>query len=160
MKAIAAGAVIAAAVTSGCNVATGSADLVELKRGLGPVQYIALDPQLSFTVQNAQFEPPEDRVDSPTMRYTVNIKQHNSTFPLVEYNITAYGSVIDPAGNTVDDIYFAGRVENGVLSVAGVDEMYGADALVTAQTAPALRLRVDRYDWAPIMIRTPYTPPR
>lgn len=147
-------------VCAACNqLPANNAELAELKRTLGDVQYISLDPQLSMTVQQATFEPAETRADSPTAKYTITIKQNNQAFPLAVYNINGSASVVDGNGNVIDTITFFGRVENGVLSIAGVDEMYGSDRLVTPMTAPSLRLRIDRYDWSPIRGFTPYLPP-
>lgn len=130
----------------------------DLKRTLGPYQYMGLDPQLSFTILKAEFREPDDRFSPATLTYTVNIKQHVADFPLSSYSVFANALVLDANGHKLDSFRINGTIENGVLSVSDVEKLYGPLSKIERSQFPSLKMQIESYGWVPDVEYKPYSP--
>lgn len=137
-------------------LATLKSEVTTLKHSMGDFQYMGMDPKLSFSIQKADFEPPKDAYAPATVNYTINIKQHNVDFPPDEYFVTATLGVVDSSGNELTTIAMGGKVENGVLSLSDVDDLYGLQGKTTPKDIGKLHLKVDFYSWLPDDNLKPY----
>jgi hypothetical protein len=133
----------------------GPGGIDEIRRDLGPFQYLGLDPELSFSVPTAEFTPAENEYASPKLRYTVNIKQNNQKFPLKRYLVFATANIVDSQGNKRGDILLNGAVENGVVSLSDVQTVYGLKVRDQADLS-SLKLQVASYTWSPENKHKPY----
>jgi len=134
-----------------------SGEIDEMKRDLGPFQYVGLDPELSFSLATVEFTPAENEYASPKLRYTVNIKQNNQKFPLKKYLVLATADIVDSQGNKRGHITLQGTVENGVLSVSDVESVYGLRVRDQADLS-SLKVQIDSYTWLPEIEHKPYRP--
>lgn len=129
---------------SACN----SSETETIKTNLGAFQYMGVDPQLSFSIPTAEFEPPENEYSSVKVKFTVNIKQNNKTFPLSSYKVSAFADVLDNQGTKREKVIIQGEVENGVVSVSGIDEIYGLKVKDQSELK-SLKLQINSYNWFP-----------
>lgn len=142
---------LVASVLMACN----SSDTETIKTNLGPFQYMGVDPQLSFSIPTAEFEAPKTAYDSPTVKFTVNIKQNNKKFPLSKYQVSAPIDVIDSQGTKRTTVLVNGEVENGVVSVSGIDSLYGLKVKDEAELK-SLKLQIKSYSWFPSFKLKPF----
>ena len=133
----------------------GHGEINEMKRDLGPFQFLGLDPELSFDVATVEFTPGENEYASPKLRYTVNIKQNDQKFPLKKYMVLASADIVDSQGNKRGHITLNGTVENGVLSVSDVESVYGLKVRDQADMS-SLKVQISSYSWLPEDEHKPY----
>lgn len=152
LKAI--GVFVAVAALSACPFDDDS----ELKRNLGPYQYMGLDPQLSFNIGKAEFREPAENYSGATLNYTVNIKQNNAAFPLASYHVIVKAAVVDSNGSKLENFYIDGKLENGVLAVSNIESLYGAVRKLEASQILTLKMQVEIYYWFPSPELQPYVP--
>jgi hypothetical protein len=138
-------------VMPGCR----SGQIEEMKKNLGAYQYIGLDPQLSFSLAGVEFRPPEHEYSSPTVRYTVNIKQNNRAFPLNKYLVLVVANVVDSQRGKRAQITLQGTVENGVVSLSDVETLYGLKTRDQADLN-SCKLQIEYYNWSPEAKYKPY----
>jgi len=131
-------------LTAGCH----SGEIEDVKKNLGPYQYIGLDPQLSFNLAGVEFRAPQNEYSSPTVKYTLNIKQNNQKFPLNEYLVFVVANITDSRGTKRAQMTTTGTVENGVLSLSDIETLY---SLKTKDQGDldSLRLQIESYSWSP-----------
>lgn len=130
----------------------------ELKKNLGPYQYLGVDPQLSFSIQKAEFREPAEKYSVPTLNYTVNIKQNNAAFPLASYRVIVSAAVVDGNGSKLEHFSIQGKLENGVLAVSNIESLYGAVRKLEASRLPSLKMHIETYNWFPSAELQPYVP--
>lgn len=128
-------------------------DVSKLRHDLGSFQYIGLNPQLSFVVQKADFQPSLAKDSHATLTYTVSIKQNNKSFPLNEYLVMADASIQDAEGHEIDRFLIKGKVVDGVLSTSDVNKFYYSKVNdLPAEQVTLLRLKVKSYQWHPDIV--------
>ena len=138
--------------------ACNSSETETIKTNLGAFQYIGVDPQLSFSIPTAEFEPPENEYSSVKVKFTVNIKQNNKTFPLNNYKVYASADVLDNQGTKREKVIIQGDVENGVVSVSGINEIYGLKVKDQSELK-SLKLQINSYNWYPKSEFKPFKQP-
>ena len=120
-------------------------ELNELKKGLGNIQYMAIDPQISFSIKDVEFLPPDSIYGSPSVKYRLNLKQNNNNFPLSEYKIHIIISILDTNGSEIDSFSVISETENGVLSIAEEETLFG----FKKNNFDGLNLAIKNYSWNP-----------
>jgi hypothetical protein len=142
----------------GCSAQNENADIMKkidsVKNNLGDFQYLGLDPKLSISISKAYFNDSDKPYGNPEVTFTANIKQYNDEFPLTVYDVNVRFMVLDENDNEVAEFTAFGRMENGVLSIADVKELYGA----IKKSAEGLRLEAKHYTWYPINKHQVYMP--
>jgi hypothetical protein len=138
--------------------ACNSRETETIKTNLGAFQYMGVDPQLSFSIPTAEFELPENEYSSVKAKFTVNIKQNNKTFPLNIYHVSATADVLDNQGTKREKIIIQGDVENGVVSVSGIDSIYGLKVKDQSELK-SLKLQINSYQWFPKFELKPFEEP-
>lgn len=133
-----------------------SGNVSSLKKTLGPFQYSGMNPKLSFAISKAYFQKPKSEYASPTVNYTINIKQHNDNFPLKEYIAIGVVSVLNDKGKELATFSVRGTVENGVLSVSDVQTIYGLPSTTSDNEIQNLSLKIKFYNWYPKWALKPY----
>ena len=130
-------------------------EVASVKTNLGQFQYMGLDPQLSFSVPTAEFVHQTGDYDSAKVRYTVNMKQNNNSFPLQTYNISVSLIVLDNSNAEKSHFTVNGKIENGVVSVSYIEVLYGFKTK-NSEEAKSLKLKIKSYVWFPIYELKPY----
>ncbi len=131
-------------------------ELAELKRGIGDFQYRALDPQISFNISAEEFKK-EDSYNVE-LKYTINLRQNNTTFPVKKYNVAFSVDIEDNLGNKRDNMQLFGIIENGSLSLSDITTLYAWKWDKTEQELSGFKLKVKTYDWWPISTLKPFLP--
>jgi hypothetical protein len=121
-----------------------SSQIELLQSNLGTMQYIGLDPEITLSIKDVEFNPAEE-YGSPTVKFKVNLKQTNIDFPLENYGINLYFSVLDANGNEVSTIAVSSDVEFGVLSLAEDKSMYS----LKSSNLSGYKLKVKYFNWYP-----------
>lgn len=135
--------------------ACNSDETERIKSNLGAFQYLGIDPQLSFSIPTAEFELPENEFSSVKAKFTINIKQNNKTFPLSNYTVTAVANIIDNQGVKRDKVMVQGEIENGVVSLSEISEIYGLKVKDQSELK-SLKLEIDSYHWFPKFTFKPF----
>lgn len=131
-------------------------EIDNLKRSLGAYQYLGEDPQVEFNIAEFSVSPAKGTYGSPDAKYRIDLKQHNSDFPLASYSISARLHVLDGDGDVVDKFSIATTVTNGIASTSDVTALYG---LQNGGKMSALKAVVADYSWWPESNLKPYIPP-
>lgn len=143
--------ILSALLLSACE----SSEIESIKRNLGDYQYVGVDPKLSFTIPLSEFQFSGAENNNPRLNYRINIKQNNDSFPIATYLVGATVEVIDSQGTKRTNFDVRGEIENGVLSVSGVDALYGLEVKDQSELR-SLKLRIDSYTWSPKYERKPF----
>lgn len=138
-------------LATGCD----SPEIEKIRINLGPYQYIGIDPQLSFNISEFETKAPDGAYSATKVKYTINIKQNNPDFPLNKYEVAVRANILDSQGSKRSNIVARGTVENGVLSVSNVEELYGLKAKDEADLK-SLKMQIESYGWSPAVTYKPF----
>lgn len=122
-------------------------ELEELKKNLGDIQYMAMDPFVSFSIKDVEFLPANNSYGSPSVKYRLNLKQNNKDFPLSNYTIRIVVSILNETDTEVNTFSVVSNVENGVLSLAEEEILYS----FKKTNFDGLKLAIKNYSWNPII---------
>jgi len=127
-------------------------EIKSVKSELGDFRYQSLDPKIKFSIKDVEFLKPERYSASPSVKFKASLKQTNPSFPLDHYSINVTLSVLDETGNAIHDVGVYSEVENGVLSLAEEESLYGLNTRDTS----GYTLSVKSYEWFPVQNFLPY----
>ena len=130
-----------------------STELSDLKLSLGNIQFMGLDPKLSFSISKTEFIPPSRSWDSVQANITVNVKEHATDFPAANYLVTAELAIRNSRGDKVGEANLSGNMEIGVLSISEEITVYG----LKHQDLAGYSVTVEEYSWYPETIFKPFT---
>lgn len=113
---------------------------------LGEYRYLALDPQLSFTVENVKFVEPKSEYGSYYIKAAIDVTQHNSSFVPDIYGINVQLEIFDKEGFSIFSTSTSGKMKNGIDAIALDNSLYG----INKDDFTGHTLKVTAYSWYPI----------
>ena len=120
-------------------------EVTELRTALGEFQYASMEPQIKCSIKDVEFSPSENSYSSPVVKFKASLKQTNEKFPIENYSIVLHFSVLDENDNEIEDITIYSEIENGVLSLAEEESIYG----LRKYNFEGHKLVVKNYEWYP-----------
>lgn len=121
-------------------------DLRSTQQGLGQFRYMALDPELVFSLSDVEFTEPDGKYDVPKVTFKASLRQTNDDFPLDNYDIVIQFSVLGENGQEISEFPIRSIVENGVLALAEDHKIYG----LKSNSVDEFKLAVKDYAWYPL----------
>jgi len=120
-------------------------ELSSTQQALGQFRYMALDPELEFSLSDEEFSEADSKYSSPSVKFKASLRQTNSEFPLNNYTILIDFSVLGQNDKEIDKFTVNSTVKNGVLALAEENSLYDLEN----KSLEGLRLAVKDYAWYP-----------
>ncbi|WP_143063091.1 hypothetical protein [Halopseudomonas bauzanensis] len=120
-------------------------ELRSTQQALGQFRYMALDPELEFSLSDQEFSDADNKYSSPTVKFKANLRQTNNDFPLDNYEILIGFSVLANNDQEISEFTVNSTVKNGVLALAEEKSLYS----LKNRSLEGLRLTVKDYAWYP-----------
>ena len=112
---------------------------------LGQFRYMALDPELEFSLSDEEFSEADSEYSSPIVKFKASLRQTNNEFPLDNYEILIDFSVLGQNDKEISEFPVNSTVKNGVLALAEENSLYD----LKNTSLEGLKLAVKDYAWYP-----------
>ena len=115
------------------------------QQALGQFRYMALDPELEFSLSDEEFSEADSEYSSPIVKFKASLRQTNNEFPLDNYEILIDFSVLGQNDKEISEFTVNSTVKNGVLALAEENSLYD----LKNTSLEGLKLAVKDYAWYP-----------